>query len=465
VSLRRQILEGGAYLAAREAAGIVVRLAGVLALTRILGPERFGLYAGPAATVTFLGFVSQWGTEVFLIRREEEPARGLYDEVFTFLLASATSVGALALGLSFAFEAVAGPSPFFPPFRALLVALPLNILWAPAQARLERAFRFRSMAVLELGGDVVLYGSGVGLALAGAGVWAPVTGYVAWQGFLLLASFRLAAFLPRLRLTRATARELWQFGLTFSSATWFERGRELVNPLVVGSFLGPAAVGYVALALRIGDTLAFVSRATWRVSVAALGRIQSDVPRVRRAVEEGILLQVLASGAVLATFAVVAEQAIPLLFGDRWQAALDVFPFVAASYLLAAAFSLHSSLLYVMKRNARVAKINAARLAALSVLALGLVPLLGVSGFGIALLGSQAGLLLLDREVRRVFDYRFRPALAWLVALGPPLFLPVVGWPLGILLLLPILLVSLAPLPRAQLAHYAGTLRSAVLRV
>jgi O-antigen/teichoic acid export membrane protein len=464
VSLRRHILRGGAYLAGREVAGMVVRLGGVLALTRLLGPSEFGLYAGPAALVTFLGLVAQWGTEVFLIRREEEPSERLYDVTFTFLVATTAVVTVGALVLSYAVEWVAGPSPFLDPFRVLLLAVPLNALWAPAQARIERAFRFREMAVLELGGDVVLYVASVGLVLAGAGVWGPVGGYVAWQLFLLLASYRFARFLPRLHVSEDRIGELWRFGLSYSFADWLQRGKEVVNPLVVGPLLGAAAVGHVALALRLAETLGFVTRATWRVSVAALGRIQSDARRLRRALEEGMTLQLLASGTVFAAFALVAQWAVPGLFGESWSGALGVFPFVAAAYVLMAAFSLHTSLLYVMRRNERVAAVNGARLLMLVGLCASLAPLIGVEAFGVALLVSQVGCFLLDREVRAVLDYRFRRAVPWLMAFLPPVFVPFAGLPAGLLLWLPAALVCLAPLPRTTLAGYARVARGAVLR-
>jgi O-antigen/teichoic acid export membrane protein len=464
VSLRALILRGGAYLAGREVIGMVIRLGGVLALTRLLGPADFGLYAGPAALATFLGLVAQWGTEIFLIRREDEPSERLYDETFTFLVATTSVVTLGALALSFMVEWVAGPNPFLDPFRVLLLAVPLNALWAPAQARIERAFRFREMAILELGGDVVLYVASVALVLAGAGVWGPVLGYVAWQLFLLVASYRYARLVPRLHASGERVRELLRFGFSYSAADWMQRGKEIVNPLVVGPLLGTAAVGHVALALRLAETLSFVTRATWRVSVAALGRIQSDAGRLRRALEEGMTLQLLASGTVFAVFALVAQRAVRVLFGEDWSAALDVFPFLAAAYVLTAAFSLHTSVLFVLRRNERVAAVNAARLVALVTLCAALAPAIGVQAFGVALLASQLGCFLLDREVRAVLDYRFRRAVPWLMAFLPPVFVPFVGFPAGLLLWLPAALVCIAPLPRATLAAYARTARGAVLR-
>ena len=462
--LRRRVLSGGLYLAVREGLGIVVRLAGVLALTRLLAPAEFGTYAGSAALVTFLGYVAQWGTEIFLIRRESEPSKRLYDEVFTFLLISTAAIGALALGAALAAHAAAGVH--VGPFAVMLVALPLNALWAPAQAKIERAFRFRAMAVLELGGDVVLYATSVGVVLfAGAGVWGPVAGYVTWQGFLLAASYGMARYRPTIALSRASAREIAGFGLTFSAATWIERGREVVNPLVVGPLLGAAAVGYVAVALRLGDTLSFATRATWRVAIAALGRVQSDLGRVRRALEEGMVLQVLAAGTVLGGFSLIAGEAVPVVFGERWTPTLEVFPYVAAAYLVMATFALHNSLLYVLRRNQRVAAINALRLASLTGLSVALLPSLGIAGFGVALLASQSSVVLLDREVRRVLG-RYRPqrGLAWLSALLPPMFTPFAGWPLALALWLPLVLLLTVPAMRAQLRGYVATIRGAVLR-
>ena len=462
--MRHRVLSGGLYLAAREGLGIAVRLAGVLALTRLLAPAEFGTYAGAAAIVTFLGYVAQWGTEIFLIRRESEPSKRLYDEVFTFLLISTAAAGALALGAALAAHATAGVD--IGPFAVMLIALPLNALWAPAQAKIERAFRFRAMAVLELGGDVVLYATSVGLVLfAGAGLWGPVTGYVAWQGFLLAASYGMARYQPAIALSRASAREIAGFGLTFSAASWIERGREVVNPLVVGPVLGAAAVGYVAVALRLGDTLSFATRATWRVAIAALGRVQSDLGRVRRALEEGMVLQALAAGTVLGGFSLIADEAVPIIFGERWTPALDVFPFVAAAYLVMATFALHNSLLYVLQRNQRVAAINALRLASLAGLSAALLPLLGIAGFGVALLAGQTSVVLLDREVRRVLG-RYRPerGLAWMSALLPPMLTPFVGWPLALALWLPLALLLTVPAMRAQLRGFVATIRGAVLR-
>ncbi|MGO9560364.1 MAG: oligosaccharide flippase family protein, partial [Acidimicrobiales bacterium] len=72
-SIRQRALRGGAYLMAREAMGMVVRLVGVTVVVRVIGPSSYGLYAGALAFVSVATLAAQGGTEVFLIRQQAEP--------------------------------------------------------------------------------------------------------------------------------------------------------------------------------------------------------------------------------------------------------------------------------------------------------------------------------------------------------------------------------------------------------
>ena len=47
--LRHQIVTGGAYLIGRQTLGMALSLAGTIAITRLIGPTNYGLYAGAFA--------------------------------------------------------------------------------------------------------------------------------------------------------------------------------------------------------------------------------------------------------------------------------------------------------------------------------------------------------------------------------------------------------------------------------
>src|SRR6516225_2272512 len=102
------------------------------------------------------------------------------------------------------------------------------------------------------------------------------------------------------------------------------------------------------------DVLSFAKVATWRVAMAALAKLGESPDRLRKSIEEGMRLQALAVGAPLAVFAVMAPFVLPAIFGHRWDTALQVFPFIALDYLSNAMFNLHSSVLYLLRRNMQV---------------------------------------------------------------------------------------------------------------
>jgi O-antigen/teichoic acid export membrane protein len=460
VTLRATVLRGGAYLGVREILGIGVRLGGILALTRLLGPADFGFYAGAAALATVLATAAQMGTEIYLVRREDEPSDDLYREAYTLLVVTSAAAVAFGLALSFALGPLLGDARYAGAFRVLLLSVPINILWAPAQAKLERAFRFRAVAWTELGGDLVLYGLGIALALAGLGLWAPVAGYLAWQAFLLVASGVLARARPGWRWAPSRFREITRFGLGFTPTSLLARGPEVVNPLVVGPALGAAAVGQVALALRLGETLGFASRATWRLAVAALAKVQGDARRLRRALEEAMTLQTLALGPVVALGGVLAPWLLPFAFGPEWEPVVRLYPFVAFNALVVGVFMMHGSILYVKQRNGDVFTFNALRIGLLLAIAEAFIPL-GIGAFGWALVGSLAALVFADLAVRRLFEFSYAKSAPWLIALAPPIFTPLFDEPvLQAALWLPALAVVVIPASRNEIAAYTRNLRT-----
>jgi O-antigen/teichoic acid export membrane protein len=462
VSLRSRTLQGGAYLALREVIGLLLRLGGILLLTRLIGPTNFGLYAAPLSIATVLASITWWGTGVFLVRREAEPTKEGYDSIFTFLLASslvvtiAASAGSLLIGERFLDARSVAP------LQVMVLTLPINVLWIPAQTKLERAFSYGKLAGIAIGNDIVFYALALPLAWGGAGVWAPVAGYCGTQIWMLASSYLLARYWPRLRWSSRFIKDAVRFGFGYSTSVWILRLRDLVNPLVVGHFLGPTMVGYVALVLRLADNLSFMTKVIARLSIVALARVQGNRESMRRAMEEGIALQVLAVGPMLAGFALVANSVVPLLFGPAWGGALVVFPFIALSTIAAAASNLHSAALYVLQRNADVVKAAIVLVGLLTVGSIVLVPRLGLIGYGCAELLSAGYLIVLDRAIKRLFPFSYRRAVPWLVAFVPPVFASLLAMPWPVILWVPAAaLVALSPAARAQIGEYAGLIRQA----
>jgi O-antigen/teichoic acid export membrane protein len=296
-------------------------------------------------------------------------------------------------------------------------------------AKLERELNYRQVAMLELANQTVYILVAAFLAFRGAGPWALVIGWWVQETQALVLFHWGAKLRPRWHWDTELVKKMLGYGLGFSAAQWIYQLRSLVNPLVVGRFGGAEAVGYVSLVIRLVETLSFVKNATWRISIAALARVQDDRGRLKSAVSEGMGLQILALGPVLVIAAWVLPWLIPLLFGDRWLPAMQIYPFIAFAYLTNAAFNLHSSVLFVIQKNWNVAVFHFVHVAVFVVAAILLVPRLGMIGYGwaevLAFVGYGALHLYL---VRAVGQPNYRLAGVWWVSFSAALFVYQVGW-------------------------------------
>ena len=300
MSLRQRALSGGAILVLRQAIGTLLGLAGVLLVTRVIGPAKYGVYAAAIGIVMFLGAMATWGLDVFLLRKPSEPTKEEFNQAFTLLV---------GLGISLAFtlillrNVIAGllRLPDCGPIIGVLAAgLPINLLSIPAVVRLDRDLNFKQVAFNELVSQSSYYVLAVPLALRGVGSWAPTAGWLVQQLSLFLLSYASVDLKPKLHWDRRLLRDMIGYGLSYSSSIWVWQLRGLVNPVVVGRLAGAEAVGLVAVGIRIAEGLSFARSATWRLAMATLAKLDMDPARLRRSIGEGMRMQALLVGLPLA---------------------------------------------------------------------------------------------------------------------------------------------------------------------
>lgn len=420
---------------------MVIGLAGAVSVARLVGPAVFGLYAGTFSIYSYVWLLSQWGINVFLIRRDGEPTEQEYHQASSLLLLLGLAGAGLGLLSLLLLRRWVHIDNVFAVGLALFPVLPVHLANLVPLARLERAMDYRRVALIELATQIANYAAAVPLAFLGAGVWAMVGGFwlqVITSSVLL---FGMSGYRPRWHFRRELAGEMARYGIGFGSATWIWQLRNLVNPLVVGRYLGAEAVGYVALAIRVVDMLSFVRNATWRISIAALARIQQDRARLAQAITHGIWLQLLALGPLLLVFAWVGPWVLPVFFGVRWLPAMKVYPFIALGSMVNAGFNMHASTLAVRGRNGRAAAVAAALVVLFAAAASLLVGRVGILGYGWAEIAAMPAYVLYHLAIRTEVGYvSYSRALLWWCAFGIGLFTQYLGWwailaPLSMLLL------------------------------
>jgi O-antigen/teichoic acid export membrane protein len=454
MSLREQVLRGGAFLIARQGLGLVLSLAALFLVTKIIGPSAYGVYASALGLVSFVLQIASLGVNVYLVRspdldeKDYQAALALYGWIGLALLVLAFPIGK-ALQLYTKINGLDWVT------TVLLLGLPVFLIGRVFLAKLERTLDFAHVAVAELAGSLSYLLVAVPLAWQGWGYWAPSFGWLMSQGVATLLYARFAAIPLRPRWHWERVRAMLEYGMGFSASLWVWQIRILALPLVVAPLAGPQGAGYVALAVRLVEALSFVKSATWRLSISALARVQQEISRLRYAVEEGMYLQVLALGPFLLAFAWLGPWLVPRLLGEAWSEALLVYPFIALAYLVNGVFSLHSSALYVLRYNWQITLFHFVHVVILFPAAWWFVGRLGFVGYGLAELAAFASYVVIHRYFASVLGALDYKAALWIVlAFGSPLF-----WQfLGVWAFLPFVLWLISPGTWRTIALYAKIL-------
>lgn len=414
MGLRSKVIKGGALMVIRQALGILLSLIGVLFITRVIGPTEYGLYGVAYGIVSFLGGLGIWGLDVYLLRKTSNPDQQDYDQVFTLLLCI-SGVFTLSLVLGQHIIAQMLKLPEVAPLIAVMgLTLPLSLLNLPLTIKLDRDLNFQRVAFIELISQISYYVVALPLANRGAGAWAPVGGLWLQQITMVVLTVYSTSLRPRLCWKPSLIREMVAYGLSLSFAGWLWQLRSLVNPVIVGRFAGAEAVGFVALAIRLVEMLAFAKAVTWRLAMAALAKLENDKTRLRKSVEEGMRLQALAVGLPMAGFAIAAPVVLPLVFGKDWTPALQIFPLIAIGYLANSMFNVHSSVLYLCGKNLEVTWFHAAHIALFAGGAFLLVPYLGMIGYGWAEIAALASYIVIHIYIaKEIGSPNYTVALGW----------------------------------------------------
>ncbi|NJO83442.1 MAG: oligosaccharide flippase family protein [Blastochloris sp.] len=351
MSLRERALKGGTYLLIRQGLSMAISLVGVLTITWLIGAYDYGVYAAVWNLTSVIAQIGKVGLDVYLVRGQENPSEQAYHQAFSFLLVSGVLIAVVGILLAPLIAHWLQHDDYLNPLRATLLMVPVIMLTTPAVAQLDRDLNYRKIATIEIVGQLLFYVAAIPLAVLNYGPWSLVAGLMLWQTWALGANYVAVRYRPRWHWSTSELREMLKYGLSYSSANWIWRMRPLVNTLIVGRFLSPEGVGIVALALRLVDVLSFVRASLWRLALAVLAKVQDDIPRLRRALEESMGIQVLSLGPLVAGLALVAPWLLPRVFGDEWSAVPQIYPFVALSALMHGVFNMHISVLYVLKRN------------------------------------------------------------------------------------------------------------------
>jgi PST family polysaccharide transporter len=344
-SFRAPVLRGLAWKTATRVLFEVTKLVVAVVVARLLTPHEYGLAGMVLVLLAFQPALSGTAFASALVQKREVTEA---DRSTVFWTSSATGLFFTLLGL-----ALAGPVADFygdpdvaPLFAAMSLCFFISALGITHTQLMVRDMNFRALEIRSMVG--VVFGAAVAIwaAIAGYGAWALVLQPVAGFTISTVLLWTMSDWHPRFAFSRGSLRQVRRFGGNLSVTLFLMQLNQNTNNVLVGRFLGAAALGTYTLAYNI--ILLPFNRLTsplHEVLYPVFSRLQSDRERLASMWLRAV--RVLAAACVPAMLAliVLAPDVVPFVFGGQWDEAVPVVQILAWVGILLALEGLNSLVL------------------------------------------------------------------------------------------------------------------------
>ena len=287
-------------------------------LARLLSPPDYGLMAMALVFTGVAGVIAEFGFSSALVQKAKLDERDA-DTVFWISLGSGVllaTVVSLSAPLLASFYAK-------PTLRAIFPVVSLTFVFSGAgnvaYALLQREMNFRAIAWCDTIAFVGAALLGIGLAAAGAGVWALVTQAVFTPLALGIARCISAKWFPRFRFSVEAVKSMTAFTANLYAFNFVNYWARNGDNLLIGKFFGASSLGvynraYALMLLPITQINSVVSQ----VAFPTLASLQHDKARVANLYCRALGMVTLIAFPVMSGMACVATPFILVLYGSKW---------------------------------------------------------------------------------------------------------------------------------------------------
>ena len=378
----------------------------LLVLAALLSPADFGLMGVALITIAAFKQFTELGVNDALVQRREADVSPYLDTAWLLNVARGVLILAVMwVGAPFIADFF-GEGRATPLLRVVGVLPLLTGLQNPAIVYFQKNLGFHKRFVHQVSGALAGAVVGVAWAFVFRDVWALVWGALAREAVMLVVSYSIADYRPRVRPEVARAREIIGFGKWITGLSILVFLTTQGDDVFVGWLLGATALGFYQFAYQLSNTPA--TQVTGLVSSVAFptySKLQDDLPALREGYFRVLKLVTFVSVPITVGTVLTAETFVRGYLGEQWLPAVPAVQILAVWGLVRATGSTSGPLFKAMNRPDIITKIQFVKLVLIAAFIWPAAERWGVEGVAFVIVGNAllvsepAVYYLLSREL------------------------------------------------------------------
>jgi teichuronic acid exporter len=315
-------------------AGQIVSFLTVLLVARLLSPGDYGLMALAGVWTGMVTLLSEMGLGAAIIQFRDVDDTEL-NACFWLTMGAATIGYAGVYGAAPAIGAWFSAPALADVMRAIGLTLPLTAMRVVPDSLLRKRLAFDRLSQADVAAVLLNVPVVLGLALAGAGVWALVAGTLTMTVVQGVWVFGCARWWPGLRIGGARLRELLRYSLATLGSRLSWAAYQQADAFVLGRVSGDVAVGHYSMARHLAALpVSKVSVLVNQLAAPVMAELQERVVELRRSFLRAVRLVVAASLPLCVGMMLVGGDGVRVVLTEKWAEAVAPLQALAAYSIL-----------------------------------------------------------------------------------------------------------------------------------
>lgn len=317
-ALKQKVLTGSFWSLVSTSGFQVFGLIVFVILSRILTPADFGTVALAIVFVELSNIIARFGLMDVLVREKDESELSRNTVFWTN-----AGIGALLSLCIYLIapwmESVFEANGLSDVLRMLCIIPTVYALTAVHDSILLKGFDFKALAYRSLISSGIAGIVSIVMAVKGFGMYSLAFQKLASMSIVFVMVWMLVGWRPKWIFSKEYFKAHTRMGGSLVVSTFLSMGTVRVFEVILGFFLGPAAVGYFKIAGKLHDfVVQFTIRPMVDVALSTFSKLQDDAKALKRAYLRLTQFASLLAFPAFLGLAAIAPDLIVFVFGEKW---------------------------------------------------------------------------------------------------------------------------------------------------